>query len=142
MKLVTSTLLWVSLLSVDVSVADVSYVERIDELVLQPLEKNGKFWHVFSRARVLVPTPELRLFTSAPRRDAERRDFVPFRVASSTADEAGRGVELTGCYYPESDVAFVWDDFTEAHVPIDEHPLLTLRLPGSSKDASLCTPSD
>ena len=129
----------VLLSSVERSAADVMYTERIDELVLEPLQENGMFWHVFSRTRVLVPAPELRLSTSVPKKDAEHRDFVPFRVKNGTAEDEGASVDLAGCYYPAMDVAYLWDDFTEAHVPVGQHPLITMKLPVVAKsDQGLC----
>ena len=76
----TLTIICMSLLGADAASADIVHDERIEELVLEPLRANGLFWHVFSRARVLVTDAKLELSTEAPTLDSDEREFVPFRV--------------------------------------------------------------
>ena len=115
---------------------DISERAVLTELVLEPLQQRGKFLYVFSRVRVFADAPGLRLWTSTPAIDEAGRSFVPFRVEQSTVTAPS---VVTGCYYPRADAAFLLIDFMEIHVPVDQHPLLTMQLPPVSKlDKTLC----
>lgn len=115
--------------------------ERIDELVLEPLQKRGsRPLFSFSRARVVVEPPELRLLTWQSATDADGRSFVPFRVQQLTDVKP---TTIEGCYYPGDDVAYLFLDFVKVYVPVGQHPVLTMQLPHNPKiDGTLCRPTD
>ena len=114
--------------------------ERIDELVLEPLQERGISWQMFTRARIVVEPPELRLWTSTPATDADGGAFVPFRVQQLTDVEP---TTIEGCYYPGDDAAYLFFDFVKAYVPVGQHPVLTMQLLHNPKiDGTLCRARD
>ena len=131
--IVMSVLFLAFSLSANAVTADINVEarERIEELVVEPLQERSIFWRpsTFSRALIAIETPEMQLWTSAPLTDAEGRAFVPFRLEEADAEESRVPVSFTGCYYPSAGAAFIAIEGVDSHVPIDEHPLLTLQAP-------------
>jgi hypothetical protein len=134
-------------LSASAAVADINVQsqERIEALVVEPLQQRSMFLRLsaFSRALVAIETPEMRLWTSAPLRDVEGRAFVAFRLEEADAEESTSPVSFTGCYYPGADAAFIVVEGMDVHVPINQHPLLTMEIPKNLEEGkSLCRASD
>ncbi len=136
-RLETSVLFLAFSLSASAAIADLNVEarERIEELVVEPLQERSMFWRpsVFSRALIAIETPDMRLWTSAPLSDVEGRPFVPFRLEEADAEESTSSVSFTGCYYPGTDAAFIAIEGVDGHVPMNQHPLLTMETPKISR---------
>ena len=129
------TLLLVFSLSASAKTVDVrpDARERIEELVVKPLQDRGRFWQIFSRALIPVEPPELRLWTSAPKTDKDGRSFVAFRVRQVDAQTTSVPTLVDGCYYPGVDAAYLAVEYMNTHVAVDQHPMLTMEMPKQLK---------
>ena len=145
--LATSVLFLAFSLSANAAVADINVQarERIEELVVEPLQERSMFWRpsAFSRALIAIESPDMRLWTSAPLSDLDGRPFVPFRLEEVGAEAPRSPVSFTGCYYPGTDAAFIAIEGVDAYVSMNQHPLLTMEIPKNlEKGKSLCRASD